>query len=1299
MNIVLYFLKINYNIINIIILYNNFLQHYLNKMEKYKFLHNIKKNYNFLLLILILLFSNVHLLFYRIQPLTNGKYLWVSSTNIYIFTNNFKFDSEEIVFNDDQKLDEKNSEQKELISFAQFFDEPNYNIIAVKQFLYFFDNEGKKLCQFEESQFSGFNLTLVDYKCSVESNKLKCQYFTSFINSDKIIEVFWFKSTLNSTDCQNNLLYSTKYTPINSLESSTISACNTLTCQVMNYNNVDVLTCFYENETPNELVAVNFNITNIQITSSHLLPAVFKSNNGCQQIDSSLSLSKTKTFVCYIDNNNECHCLFYDIQKNKWGTDQIFFEQCVGTRRSLFENKYIRDTKQYLLCCYPTLQTYKLQIFDTDFNQLTFNNTDSCDASISTLFNCSGIDSHNIVYMETRKSYQMLSSCSDSEEYKFLNVRQQCGLILNYTNNNDSWEVEEEFEEEFKEEEEFEENEEKEELEEKLEIEEMEEKLELEELEENEEKEELEEKLEIEELEENEEIEEYEEIDERIEKEEKEENEEKKEEIQKKFDELEKEVSDEIREEMKDENEEEKKELIEEQNELNDNEKKEFEELKEKSEEIKEEENSGNLDVIINITYKNNTLNKSIIEGTINMEKEDVVTKFDDIIKIMQLNKTYILTGEDYDVIISEINTYVKNQTNIEFKECEKILRRVYELSPDEILTIFKMEINKKNDQSLTWQLEYAVYNSLKERLNLSYCEDLDLKINYTIKNSSFLDIDTISQFTNMGVNVFNINDNFFNDICYMYENSTTDYILKDRRKEIYQNYSMCDNNCEYLQIDLDEMIFSCNCKVKTELSYEIETISFSDAVEATFKDSNIDVIKCYKLVFNFSNKGRNIGFWIMLIVVIIHIPCIVYYFFNNEKTISKYVFNEMKKNNYISTENNNPPLIKKKMKNKTNTIKKKETKSIKKENLRFSNKYNYSQTNGEKWSINKTKNSKENKSLKVDISTSNRKLISKKNAGMGNSFYINNINVIYNKKKKSKPTKSQKKLIINHKISNIKKLSHSSKEKKISENLYYTLIHIDANNYKKINIIITDYFLNVYTFKEAIKKDNRSFWRLLYISLLNNENVLNAFLLKSPLEIRALRICLTIFIYSCNLSLNTLFYTTNKISDKHHYTGDNLIIFTFVNNITISIFSTLTSFVLTTFFKILINSRYKIENVFREEENKIRKNKKYTINDKNKKQIKKKIENIICKLRVKNLIFICIELLLMLFFLYFVTAFCEVYTNTQSSWLIDCFSSFVFSFFIEFLESILIASLYLSAVTYKLECIFNIVLFIYRII
>ena len=49
-----------------------------------------------------------------------------------------------------------------------------------------------------------------------------------------------------------------------------------------------------------------------------------------------------------------------------------------------------------------------------------------------------------------------------------------------------------------------------------------------------------------------------------------------------------------------------------------------------------------------------------------------------------------------------------------------------------------------------------------------------------------------ISRFKDLGVDIFNINDSFFNDICHPYSDSKNDIILEDRIIDIYQNYSLC---------------------------------------------------------------------------------------------------------------------------------------------------------------------------------------------------------------------------------------------------------------------------------------------------------------------------------------------------------------------------------------------------------------------------------------------------------------------------------------------------------------------------
>ena len=59
-----------------------------------------------------------------------------------------------------------------------------------------------------------------------------------------------------------------------------------------------------------------------------------------------------------------------------------------------------------------------------------------------------------------------------------------------------------------------------------------------------------------------------------------------------------------------------------------------------------------------------------------------------------------------------------------------------------------------------------------------------------------------INSLKNLGIDIFNINDSFFWDVCEPYSNEENDLILEDRIKDLYQNYS-------YVKKDADLMILA----------------------------------------------------------------------------------------------------------------------------------------------------------------------------------------------------------------------------------------------------------------------------------------------------------------------------------------------------------------------------------------------------------------------------------------------------------------------------------------------------------
>ena len=620
--------------------------------------------------------------------------------------------------------------------------------------------------------------------------------------------------------------------------------------------------------------------------------------------------------------------------------------------------------------------------------------------------------------------------------------------------------------------------------------------------------------------------------------------------------------------------------------------------------------------------------------------------------KIIQINQKYKIYGDNYNLTItpiSDINSF--NSIFVDYSECEKILREKYSLSPDEILTILQIEIDNMNEKSLINQIEYAIYNEKKEKLKLDYCKDINIKINYEIKDDSLINKSMITYFSDLGIDILNIQDSFFNDICYPYSNSVSDLVLKDRVSDIYQNYSLCDYNCEYDGINLTNMSISCSCKVKTDINIDIEPPVFGHIVEDTFIYSNFGVIKCYNFVFNFNNKNHNFGFLVFLFLTITHIPLYIYYFIYKIKSIKLFIYKEMQKNNYLSKTMMIPPI---KNKNK---------------NITFSKKIK----------IKKFSSYSQNKKLNNDLIDSSLR----NNSSKSNALTINKqLKLFQIKKNKIKKIN----ITTNNNIENGKTPG------------YYILIQINANNSKNKIPPKSKYILDNYDFDTAILYDNRTFWRIFYICLLSKENILNTFCFKSHLELQSLRLTIFIFSFSSDLALNALFYLNNKISDKYHYEGNYLLFFTLINNLTISISSTLFSFILVKSLEFLTNSKDEIEKLFREEEQKMRNNKNYKVDSNTKKNINIKLMKIFKLLNIKIIFYIIIEFTLMLFFFYYITAFCEVYKDTQISWVIDSFISFLLSILTELFTSFLTTILYIISIKFKLKTLYKIVIFFYGI-
>ena len=586
------------------------------------------------------------------------------------------------------------------------------------------------------------------------------------------------------------------------------------------------------------------------------------------------------------------------------------------------------------------------------------------------------------------------------------------------------------------------------------------------------------------------------------------------------------------------------------------------------------------------------------------------------------------------------------NMSIIDLGECENKLKEEYNISKEESLIIFKIDIQNKN-KSLTY-VQYEVYNPNNlEELDLKVCQNLPINISVPANLSS----ETITLYENLkksGYNLFNSKDKFYNDICTAYTSiNNTDILLIDRQKDIYEkfgNLEICQENCELQSYHSESTMVSCSCDIqsnKTNLDLYIQQKFSIKSISGLFlnylKSSNFRVLKCYQVAIDLNTIFKNRGRIIMSVIFFIFFILFIIYLIKGSIQIRTYLKQIMtrKMNSEQKTQLNNKAKTKKKLET-VNLIEKTKGKNKNKNKKKF--KINSNPIKSSKIKLrnkNSTKNNLKQSNLsikkkypknltmpfKVDASNNRTNSLEKKSL-------INSNNII--KKERAKLNKNKKNNILVYNV-----INHFNYTKKIEKQIK------KEKDIKKRNIIsLNDQELNSLDYKNALILDKRTYFQY-YISLLKKKHlIIFTFIPMNDYNLYYIKIILFLLTFSLYLNINGFFFGDDKIHSI--YANNGLV--NYLNQIVSIIFSSIIPSIINIILKQLALSENSILKLKGEKD------------IKRAMKISKGIEK--C-LKIRLVIFFILCFLFLLFFWYFISCFCGVYLNTQMALIIDTLISF----------------------------------------
>ena len=601
-------------------------------------------------------------------------------------------------------------------------------------------------------------------------------------------------------------------------------------------------------------------------------------------------------------------------------------------------------------------------------------------------------------------------------------------------------------------------------------------------------------------------------------------------------------------------------------------------------------------------------------------------------------NITFHITTEENELNTLNCNAMInQNLSVIDLSECSKKLKEKKIINPNDTLIILIVEKETQNIPEK--KVQYEIYDPVtKNKIDLSICPFINLNIPIILDENtqnSYYDLKTY------GYDLFDINDNFYQDICTPYKSKEgTDILLSDRQIDFYNINFTCQDDCKYSSYAERTKFLICECCINNNnITLEIFAEFVINSFKSVIKTSNFKFMKCYKLVFSSNSFTKNYGSIILLILILIHIVILIIYIIKGMKPlkieiikmIQELVINhnnieKFEKIEQIPNRKRKTTILKSKRKSKAtiSAFKQNFGKSSRSSVSFFNNDkiINKDNINGNKNNIKDKNNSKGKNNINNNKGKNNNKNKDKDNNNKNDNDYKINLK---NKRKSVLIVKGEKKVKdINNELNPIEEI-------------------IDIN-------LMDEYDLNNLNYKDAIKIDKRTFIQIFCSMVRKKHIIIFVFYTKNDYNLIYLKFSNLVFLIATNFAMNVLFFFDESVH-KIYSTG-----FNFIQHIPQIIYSVMISVVIEFIISFLIMSEGQIHEI---------KNNKNIHKD----EYKDFATNLLKIFRIKFMIYFILTFAVLIFYWYFVSSFCAVYENTQVIFIEDTFTSFGLSLLYPFIK------------------------------